>query len=81
METRPSCCIRFFLYDIAFGDVVRTDPAADRMYVVAKVIEPSCRFVFRVRFVHGMLTNREMVVAALIDLEVLIEALSPTLLA
>lgn len=44
------CCIPFFLYDIALGDVVVTSPTADRKYVVKGVIEPSGRYVFRVWF-------------------------------
>ena len=40
------CCIPFFLYDIALGDVVETD--AD--YLVRRVVERSGRYVFRVWF-------------------------------
>ena len=40
------CCIPFFLYDVALGDVVETD---DR-YELIRVVEPSGRFVFRVWF-------------------------------
>jgi hypothetical protein len=44
------CCIPFFLYDVALGDVVRTAPACGRTYVFREVLEPSGRFVFRVWF-------------------------------
>lgn len=44
------CCIPFFVYDIALGDVVVTSPRGDRKYVVDKVVESSGRFVFRVWF-------------------------------
>lgn len=40
------CCIPFFLYDVALGDVVETDANYD----VVRVIQPSGRFVFRVWF-------------------------------
>lgn len=44
------CCIPFFLYDIALGDVVTTSAKDDRKYVVNGVAEPSGRYVFRVWF-------------------------------
>jgi Domain of unknown function (DUF4265) len=40
------CCIPFFLYDMALGDVVVTDDA----YEVQRVVEPSGRSVFRAWF-------------------------------
>jgi hypothetical protein len=40
------CCIPFFLYDVALGDVVETDAKHE----LARVVEPSGRFVFRVWF-------------------------------
>jgi hypothetical protein len=44
------CCIPFFLFDVALGDVVATAPKADVGHMVTKVVEPSGRYVFRVRF-------------------------------
>ena len=44
------CCIPFFLYDVALGDVVRTLLEGDRKYVVDRVVEASGRYVFRVLF-------------------------------
>ena len=44
------CCIPFFLYDIALGDIVTTGPKGDRKYVVKEVAERSGRYVFRVWF-------------------------------
>lgn len=40
------CCIPFFVYDLALGDVVETDES----YNVTSVVQPSGRFVFRVWF-------------------------------
>jgi hypothetical protein len=40
------CCIPFFLYDVALGDVVETDQAYD----FVRVVEESGRHVFRVWF-------------------------------
>ena len=42
------CCIPFFLYDVALGDIVATSPKGDRKYVVTNVVQPSGRYVFRV---------------------------------
>lgn len=42
------CCIPFFVYDVALGDVVATSPEGDGKYIVEKVVQPSGRFVFRV---------------------------------
>ena len=44
------CCIPFFVFDLALGDVVATSPREGRKYVVDKVVEPSGRYVFRVWF-------------------------------
>jgi hypothetical protein len=44
------CCIPFLLNDLALGDVVATAPMGDLEHVVTKVVEPSGRYVFRVRF-------------------------------
>jgi hypothetical protein len=38
------CCIPFFVYDLALGDVVETDAAQN----IVRVVEPSGRFVFRI---------------------------------
>lgn len=37
------CCIPFFLYDLALGDVVETDDNYD----VVRVLKPSGRYVYR----------------------------------
>ena len=44
------CCIPFFLYDIALGDIVTTSMKGERKYVVNGVAEASGRYVFRVWF-------------------------------
>jgi Domain of unknown function (DUF4265) len=44
------CCIPFFLRNIALGDVVETGTGTDREFEVARVVEPSGRWVFRVWF-------------------------------
>jgi hypothetical protein len=43
------CCIPFFLYDVALGDIVETRPDGERKYLLSRVVEPSGRYVFRVR--------------------------------
>jgi hypothetical protein len=44
------CCIPFFIYDLALGDLVLTSPAEDLQYVVERVVTSSGRYVFRVWF-------------------------------
>lgn len=44
------CCIPFFLYDVALGDIVHTAPKDGRKYVLSGVAEQSGRYVFRVWF-------------------------------
>lgn len=61
------CCVPFFTYHLALGDVVRTEPRAARQYVVAEVTEPSGRAVFRVWFGE----STEPRVGVLSDLEAL----------
>ena len=80
-DTFELCCIPFFLYDIALGDVVRTDTQSSRKYVVSQVVERSGRYVFRVYFEPSMLGNREQVVAHLTTLGALLEWSSDSMLA
>ena len=49
-DTFEICCIPFFIYDIALGDVVQTAAVGSRRYMVQRVVRPSGRFVFRVWF-------------------------------
>ena len=42
------CCIPYFLYNVALGDVVETRPNNGREYMLRKVVKSSGRFVFRV---------------------------------
>jgi hypothetical protein len=44
------CCIPFFPYDVALGDIVVTGLGGDGKYVVEEVVEWSGRYVFRVWF-------------------------------
>jgi hypothetical protein len=50
------CCIPFFLYDVALGDVVETDVD----YRMTRVLEPSGRFVFRVWFGESFHSRQEI---------------------
>jgi hypothetical protein len=40
------CCIPFFVYDLALGDIVETDSS----YLVSRVVRESGRYVFRLWF-------------------------------
>jgi hypothetical protein len=44
------CCIPFFLFNVALGDVVETVAKGGRKYVFERVVEVSGRFVFRAWF-------------------------------
>lgn len=74
------CCIPFFVYDIALGDVVVTSPRGGRKYVVDKVVEPSGRYVFRVWFGESF-HPRDEIAAELRALGSMIEWSSRNLLA
>lgn len=70
------CCIPFFLYDMALGDVVETD----RQYQVTRVVEPSGRYVFRIWFGDSHHPQDE-IVAAVVALGAQVERSSAHLLA
>lgn len=70
------CCIPFFAYDLALGDVVEVD--AD--HLVTRVVEPSGRYVFRVHFSRPDQPTDE-VIAELTGMGALVEWSSPSLVA
>jgi uncharacterized protein DUF4265 len=78
-NTFEICCIPFFLYDVALGDVVETRPRGARTYVLHRVTQPSGRYVFRVHFPDRALGSA--VADELTGLGALIEWSSPALLA
>ena len=49
-ERYEVCCIPFFVYDLALGDVVATSPSSGQKYLVQRVALPSRRYVFRIWF-------------------------------
>ncbi|MFZ1452627.1 MAG: DUF4265 domain-containing protein [Ferruginibacter sp.] len=70
------CCIPFFAYDLALGDVVETDES----YLVRRVSTRSGRYVFRVWFGESF-HPRDEVASKLESLGALLEWSSPNLLA
>ena len=74
------CCIPFFVFDLALGDVVATSPRDDRKYVLEKVVRPSGRCVFRVWFGQSF-QPRDEIASELEELGSLIEWSSRNLLA
>lgn len=74
------CCIPFFLFDVALGDVVTTAPRGGRQYVLDRVVEPSGRFVFRVWFGESF-HPRDEIAEELTQLGALLEWSSVNLLA
>lgn len=70
------CCIPFFVYDLALGDVVETSED----FIVERVVEPSGRYVFRVWFGESF-HPRDEIAQGLKALGSLIEWSSPNLLA
>jgi hypothetical protein len=79
-ETFELCCIPFFLYDIALGDVVQTSDLEGRKFVFARVLKPSGRYVFRAHFGHSS-HPRDEIVERLTELGAGTEWSSATLLA
>lgn len=67
------CCIPFFLYDVALGDIVETTPQGTREYLVSRVLKRSGRYVFRVYFKRSQYRYREETFEALRDLGALLE--------
>jgi hypothetical protein len=74
------CCIPFFVFDLALGDVVATTPRNGRKYLVDRVVEPSGRFVFRVWFGQSFYP-RDQIASRLKALGSMIEWSSRNLLA
>jgi hypothetical protein len=70
------CCIPFFVFDVALGDVVETNARHDIVYVVQR----SGRFVFRVWFGQSFHPRQE-IADQLSDLGALLEWSSVNLLA
>lgn len=75
------CCIPFFLYDLALGDVVETVAQGDRQFVLNRVVSKSGRIVFRAYFERRQYRHRDATVKALNAVGALIEWSSPSLLA
>jgi len=74
------CCIPFFLYDIALGDVVRTQVSGGRRHVFERVEKASGRYVFRAYFGNSM-HARDETVERLVELGAVTEWSSPIMLA
>jgi hypothetical protein len=75
------CCVPFFLYNIALGDVVETQRVGTMEYVVHRVIEASGRFVFRAHFQPFQRDFSAEVISNLQQLGALVESSSSSLLA
>ncbi|WP_218130027.1 DUF4265 domain-containing protein [Pseudonocardia oroxyli] len=71
------CCIPFFVYDLALGDVVEVDDSS----LVRSVLSPSGRYVFRVFFERSNLVFRDEIVRGLESLQSIYEWSSASLLA
>lgn len=70
------CCIPFFVFDLALGDIVQTDVD----YTMSGVVEASGRFTFRVWFGESF-QPRDEIAAELTALGALVEWSSVNLLA
>ena len=75
-STFEICCIPFFVYDLALGDVVRTD----EKYEIVRVVERSGRTVFRLWFGTSSF-SRDEIAEVLRQLGALLEWSSLNLLA
>lgn len=79
-DTFEVCCIPFFLYDVALGDVVQTHEASGRKYMLSSVVRPSGHYVFRAYFGRSAHPLEE-IVERLTELGATMEWSSSTLLA
>lgn len=71
------CCIPFFAYDLALGDLVEVDSD----YLVRRVSRPAGRHVFRVHFSRANLRYRDDVILELAERGALVERSSPRMFA
>jgi len=74
------CCIPFFVYDLALGDVVRTAAKGGKQYIVDEVIRGSGHFTFRVSLSRSNL-SRDDLAFRLNEMGALTERSSKTMLA
>ena len=76
------CCIPFFLYDLALGDVVETGLEGDGRYIFRRVVIPSGRYCFRAWFGRCSTRDcRDEVIQFAAQLDCLFEWSSTNLLA
>lgn len=75
------CCIPFFLYDVALGDTVETEPLGGRQYVLSRVVNRSGRYVFRAYFERPQYRYRDVTVEGVRALGAQVEWSLPSLLA
>jgi hypothetical protein len=80
-STFEVCCIPFFVYDVALGDIVATEVRGKRKYVISRVVRSSGRSVFRVWFGDAAMPNQREVAKELEELGALLEWASKDLLA
>lgn len=75
------CCIPFFLYDVALGDVVETVAEGHWQHRIERVLSRSGRFVFRAYFERRQYRHRDSTGEAMHALGAQTEWSSPSLLA
>lgn len=44
------CCVPFFVYDLALGDLVQTSPKNERKYAIDKIVKSNEHLTYRVWF-------------------------------
>jgi hypothetical protein len=74
------CCIPFFLYDLALGDIVETVTQRDLRYVVSRRLHESGQYTFRAFFSRPQYQYRDSAVESLHSLGALTEWSSSSLL-
>ncbi|MGN7979448.1 DUF4265 domain-containing protein [Microbacterium sp. 22195] len=75
------CCIPFFIYDVALGDVVQTVAQGGMKYIFDHVVTKSGRYVFRAFFERKQYRYRDSVIGDLVGIGSLFEWSSPSLVA
>jgi hypothetical protein len=74
------CCIPFFLYNIALGDIVLTVARGELKYVVDQMIRHAGHYTFRVWF-DPSFHSRDEITSTLMNMGALLERSSTNLLA
>jgi len=80
-STFEVCCVPFFLYNVALGDIVETETTSEGPFNLRRVTQPSGRYVFRVLFPNVSAERRSDVQNRVIGFGGAVEWATPKLMA